>query len=625
MFKKGILLLLLFMPILVHADDLGYTIDKYDINIIVNENNTFDITEKITANFKEPRHGIYRTIPLSNTVKRTDGTTTNNRAQVNKVKVNENYSTTWENNNYKIKIGSASRTITGLKEYVIKYRYNLGKDPLKDKDEFYLNLIGTDWNTSISNITFKITMPKEFDQTKLGFASGAEGSTNNNITYNIDGNTITGNYNGTLNSHEAITTRLELPDNYFTNAALQFDIYEILIISISLIGLIISFYMWKKYGDDEQLIETVEFYPPENINSLNAGSLYKGSANSKDVTSLLIYLANKGYIKIEETQEKSLFGKTNSYKIIKLKKYDGTDKNERSFMSGLFRKSKRDSEGTEYVTKEELYNDFYTTMERILNDVNSKQNKALIYEYDTVKKQLFLAIINYIIAFIIHFLPLYQYMDIVGALTIALICSLIIYASLYITILLRKIILKIIAGIATALFLSIYASLIYEFTLGNTIGLISYLISFILLVGMSVFNKYQLKRTKYSHSMLEKLKGFKNYLETAEKDSLEAQVTKNPNYFYDILPYTYVLGVSDKWIKKFESISLKEPDWYNSSNEFNVIHFGNFMNNTMSSAESTMTTSPDTSYGGFSSGGSGGFSGGGFSGGGSGGGGGGSW
>lgn len=29
-------------------------------------------------------------------------------------------------------------------------------------------------------------------------------------------------------------------------------------------------------------------------------------------------------------------------------------------------------------------------------------------------------------------------------------------------------------------------------------------------------------------------------------------VTNNPICFYDILPYTYVLGISDKWIKKFE-------------------------------------------------------------------------
>ena len=45
-----------------------YVIDKYDINIIVNENNTFDITETITAYFNVAKHGIYRTIPLKNRI-----------------------------------------------------------------------------------------------------------------------------------------------------------------------------------------------------------------------------------------------------------------------------------------------------------------------------------------------------------------------------------------------------------------------------------------------------------------------------------------------------------------------------------------------------------------------------
>ena len=45
-----------------------YVIDNYDVNIIVNSNNTFDITETITAYFNTPKHGIFRTIPLSNKI-----------------------------------------------------------------------------------------------------------------------------------------------------------------------------------------------------------------------------------------------------------------------------------------------------------------------------------------------------------------------------------------------------------------------------------------------------------------------------------------------------------------------------------------------------------------------------
>ena len=122
---------------------------------------------------------------------------------------------------------------------------------------------------------------------------------------------------------------------------------------------------------------------------------------------------------------------------------------------------------------------------------------------------------------------------------------------------------------------------------------------------------------KYGNEMLGKLKGFKNFLETVEKEKLESLVLQNPNYFYDILPYTYVLGVSDKWIKKFESISLQSPSWYDGSDSFEISTIGTFMNSTMAYANRAMSSSPSSSSGGSSGGGS--------SGGGSGGGGGGSW
>ena len=134
---------------------------------------------------------------------------------------------------------------------------------------------------------------------------------------------------------------------------------------------------------------------------------------------------------------------------------------------------------------------------------------------------------------------------------------------------------------------------------------------------MIIIFKYLPKRTEYGNKMLGKLGGFKNFLETAEKEKLEEMVNNNPEYFYDILPFTYVLGVSDKWIKKFESISLQAPSWYDSSNKFDVVTFGSFIDSTMSSAQEAMSSSPS----GDGSGGSGG----GSSGGGSGGGGGGSW
>ena len=115
----------------------------------------------------------------------------------------------------------------------------------------------------------------------------------------------------------------------------------------------------------------------------------------------------------------------------------------------------------------------------------------------------------------------------------------------------------------------------------NIMYLIMYIIGIISIAVIFLFIKIMPKRNSYGNEMLGKIKGFKRFLETAEKLELESLVEKNPEYFYNILPYTYALGVSDKWISQFETIALKAPDWYDSTDAFNMNTFGTFMNTTM--------------------------------------------
>ena len=77
-----IITLILIIPVNVGASPNSYmysyhdyVIDEYDVNIKVNEDNTFNITETIDVNFNEHKHGIFRKIPMNNTISRLDGTT----------------------------------------------------------------------------------------------------------------------------------------------------------------------------------------------------------------------------------------------------------------------------------------------------------------------------------------------------------------------------------------------------------------------------------------------------------------------------------------------------------------------------------------------------------------------
>lgn len=636
-----------------------YTLTKYDIKIIVNENNTFNITENISAYFNVQKHGIFRRIPLRNTVTRLDGTTSKNRAKISDLKVSETYSLSTENGYRVIKIGNPNYTLIGSRDYEISYLYNIGKDPIKDYDELYLNLIGNEWDTTISGITFTIVMPKEFDKNKLGFSRGELGSTNSSgIIYTVKENIITGSYEGTLNKGEALTVRLELPEGYFVGAGLGVDYFVIFAILIPILFVVITFFMWKKYGKDNPVIETVEFYPPEGFNSAEVGFLYKGHADNQDVVSLLIYLANKGYIKITESEEKAFFSKNKGFKIIKIKDYDGNDINERLFLKGLF-KDKRSSRisfsalkeafknpsayaekmaneseiSKEEVTWTDLYNSFYKTLNAIVTNINSKENKRKIFEKNSLNKGFIISLMMIIIFLLITVKPVIDFGEIFS-LPFVLIFPLIGF-SIFATMIFGndkgaihfngkpsgfKTILIIIEIIFGFMF-GIVPLLIFMLPvlLVEPIYLAVYIIGFFCIVALFILKKYMPKRTAYGNELLGKIKGFKNFLETVEKPKLEELVMQDPSYFYNILPYTYVLGVSDKWISKFETISLQAPNWYDGSDTFNTVSFGNFMNNTMTSASSAMASSPsgDSSSGGSSGGGS--------SGGGSGGGGGGSW
>ena len=444
---SGIFIVIMCFILIIPNKSLGvtsssdYTIQSYNINMVVNEDNTFNITENITAYYNVGKHEIYRKIPLKNSITRTDGTKSNNRAKITDIDVSEYYTESTKNGYKVIKIGSPSRTLTGKHSYTIKYKYNIGKDPLKNADELYFNLIGDQWDTSINNISFTIKMPKSFDKSLLGFSTGNVGSTNSsNVTYSVDGNTITGNTINKLYAGQALTVRLTLPEGYFVGASNNIDTYSIFVMILCAVFVLIADRLWSKYGKDEQVVETVEFYPPDGYNSAEVQFLYDGSADTKGIVSLLIYLANQGYLKIEETEEKGLFSKSKSFRITKVKDYDGNNKYERIFFEGLFKEDKtidaikvgeiikeakqqgKSLDFTEafevylsntstksFVTKSDLYDNFYIILGIIESEINSNENKNKIFESSSRGKLKYLILMIITIFGLITVKPLIEY------------------------------------------------------------------------------------------------------------------------------------------------------------------------------------------------------------------------
>lgn len=544
-----------------NASYVPYFFTAYNVDINVNENNSFDITEHISTYFNEQRHGIFRTIPTRNQVRRTDGTSHSVKAKIKNIKASENCDVSIENGNYVLQIGDADTYVEGEHDYTIKYTYMLGEDQNNGFDELYYNIIGDGWDTYIQNVTFKITMPKEFDKSKLGFSIGNYGTVGTyDINYDVNDNIITGSVARTLQPNEAVTVRLELEDGYFYFNKTLYNFKLALLVAVPALLFIIVIILWSKFGKDKKAVQTVEFYPPNGMSSADIAFWQSGLiANNEKLTPLLIELANDGYIQIEEVETKSK--KKSEFAITKLKdRYDKNDRAKEIFFNGLFKNGTRSK-----IYKSDLEDDFYLTLNIIRELYNKPEKRHKVFE----AKSLYMRILAWVLCALSVFAVLFNFSNLFDS------------------------------------------SQKYILTL---VGIIICIISF-------VFSFFIRKRTDEAVDILGKINGFKNFLETAEKDKLEALVDDDPAYFYNILPYAYVLGVSDKWMKKFESIAVEPPQWYYGYCPYNYIVFSHFMRDTMNSASNAMVSMPvqSGSGGSFSSGG------GGFAGGGSGGGGGGSW
>lgn len=608
------ILLLCLIPAQAQASKYTYNIEKYDVSIRVTPQNTYEITEKLTVNFKTEHHGIYRRIPLENEVGRDDGSSSTIHARISDIDCGEDdYSTSRENDNLVIQIGDEDVTLTGLYDYTVSYQYHMGNDVLPDIDEFYFNIIGSGWtDTTISNVTFTIQMPDSFDEENLGMSYGAYGSENyEDLYYYIEDNTIYGELDPsvTLGPRECVTVRLELPEGYFLKTDTT-PWFAYIAIVLGIVSVFIAFFMWWFIGRDDPVVETIEYHAPEGMDCLELAFAYKGYATKEDVIPLLIELARQGYLSITCENKK---GTDFSITLIR-SSYEGTKENERLFFDGL----KKIATGP-VIHKSDLKDRFYKTSEALVTAANTRENKTKLFYPNSINKGWILWVLAVVVFAFAYFLPGYQYsydwlevgfglMSIgVFGVSIYMLCT---DTGQKLSLLIGAFLLLLSIGLSY-LFVWIpvtYADRFYQFAC---------IISYITCAILVFFSAFLTKRTPYGTEILGRIRGFKRFLETAEKERLEMLVEENPDYFYEILPYTYVLNVSDKWVKNFKSIACEPPSWYTNDNDsyFDIIAFQHIMNSTIASASNSMTSSPESASS----------SGGGFSGGGSGGGGGGAW
>ncbi len=600
----------------------NFRITDYDIDMKVNEDDTYLIHETLQVEFTAPSHGIYYVVPLKTDLYR-DGQRSAYYAKIRDFDLisGQPYENKSSGGQAYYKIGDPDKFADTQTTYEYSYIYDTRGDHFNHGDEVYQNLVGTSWEAqSIDHVTFRVEFPKPIDMDKVGIKTGDDIS----IPFDAEGDTVV---TGETTEYVlgGLTMRAVLTDGYFTRQARSNNSPFYVIVGLLIILAGAGIVLWRKYGVDPPIIEPVEFYPPEDLSAPEVGYLSEGVVKGDHVVSILLSLADKGYIKIVETHEtkgKVFKRDKTTYTIVKLKDYDSNVIGEKEFMNGLFKG------GRKKVDTEELTNTFYKTVRSIQKKVEKKYEKKLMDKKaadiaDCLRIGGFIGMVELVIVSkISNGSPLIDDGDFIWSLIAYAACILLPIVGFYgiagrinsvkhgfkgVLIIISNI-LAVIAGYWMA---SVFDVCIADQVLPYGIGLLMIFVVYIIAALCE-------RKSDYYAKVLGEIRGYKNFLKTAEKERLEVLAEEDHDFFYKTLAFAFALGVTSVFAKNFSKLAVEPPSWYESdrfgSDGFNTMYMMNSISSMMNTTSSSMTSSPsDSGSGGgsFSGGGGGGGGGGG--------------
>ncbi len=590
----------------------AFDIRFHDVEMEVNEDGSIKVIETMGVHFTEQRHGIYVDISKKYNMTWQIGSQTREKSYffpITNVKVLSSHASEIDNGSsyIRIKIGSGSSYAQEEETYKWTYVIHTSDLDLDGMQMVFMNIIKPyGWNTDTEKCSFTITMPKKFDTDNIAVAS-PEGmtygtGTTGHLSVEVVGNVIKGSYDALLTNSEGITIQVLLDEGYF-----QFeDINKAGILSSIIAGImaIVSGFVFFRFGKDDPLIPTVEFYAPEGLNSAEVGTVIDEEANDNDVVSLILDWGRRGLITIEET-ENDLLLRTVPEAQEQLSGY------EKNFFEGVFRgKEKR------YVSTMK-YN-LYKKVERCKVDIEKKfdtKTHGLVTKSSTVAQFLmclFCALpvcVTLVICWRKVYYEIAPMLVVSGFVAIATImgCFLFCYyvKKKYINKAWKKLLL--IFGTSLLFAVPIVAlTLVLEHCHIKPIFTVIVIAITMLMVLLTGFMK---KRTSYGNEMLGKVLGFKEFIRVAEEDKLKMLQEQDPMYFYNVLPFAYAFGLTNIWNDHFKNIEIPECRYYTSyspySDRYHMVHSLNSNMHTVSTAMNSRPAESSSGGSSFSSGGGG--------------------
>lgn len=461
-----------------------------------------------------------------------------------------------------IRIGDPDEIITGDHRYTITYtvagaiaRYDTGT-------EVYWNVTGNEWSVPIQAVTVTLrgredVLLKEAQACYAG-ALGATKRCNTSLT-----DQVASFSHSALAPGEGMTVaqRVELPERPVVLERVN-GIWVWLVAALAwFIGLGVLLWRWRRMYYYTAPVVT-QYEPYQDCKPMFTGVLFDTRLDSRDITAGIIYLAEQGFLRIEQTDRKVFFlFETTDYEVTLERPLEEV---ETAFQRELLAMFDLTSVG-QTVSLGDIKKDQRKLRRNA--KIKSKLQKAVkadLREQGFIEKNQHQTriITGYVLLIVLLTLSL-QFVDEVSV--------------------------PIILGVVSLPLISILPWALF---------------------GLE-------RRTRKGYEARYHLRGFKDFLCTTEADryTFHNAPDKNPETFMRFLPYAVAFGVEKEWATVFADINIPEPNWYAGRHTapFNATAFtrdiGAF--SAAFAAASTVNGS--------------GSSGGGFSGGGAGGGGGGSW
>jgi hypothetical protein len=567
-----VLLVLLVSVFTGVAQAKSWRVADFQDSITVSVDGSAVVTERITLVFEGEWHGIHRTIPIE--YPGPNGTNYELFLAVTSItdgsggKLKYDSSTKDGFRDLKIYIPDA---VDATRMVEIAYQVRNGTRFFDSHDEFYWNVTGNDWPVPIDHASATVRFPMfAAGSLRAQAFTGVYGSTQRDATATVDGAEAHFETTNPLPMRGGLTIDLYIPKDVLKEPSALAKFFWFVggnpIVFLPVVTFLGMFVLWWWKGrDPDPGVSVAPMYdPPPGISPAEAGTLLDDSIHPRDITSTIVDLAVRGYIKIEETADKTLVFTNKDYifHLLKPREQWGADlvPHERVMLENVFA-ARPDTRLSS------LKNRFYTAVPVIRQDIMAALKNKGIYLLDPDSAN------GYSVVAAIAIVAVFGILQYLG------------WANFF-----NSALLLVVCVPLSALIFWLFAR---------------------------VMSAKTMKGARTQVAVL----GFQEFMNRVDADRLKVMP---PTTFEKFLPYAMALGVEHHWAQAFAGIVKDPPQWYVGPGGyvggFNPIFFSSSMHSMASDMHQVFVSAPRSSSSGSGfgggGGGGGGFSGGGFGGGG---------